>query len=97
MIERDLKEVVGALMRVLDGGTISRAEVEDLAFEATGDLQVALTDAFIKLLDFAFDCESGKTTPDAPTRAGLQRCLDNIVRAATELRELRRERGNVPG
>ena len=50
-MEGDIKEVIGVLMRVLDGGEISRSEVEDLAFEATGDLQAALNEAFIKLFE----------------------------------------------
>jgi hypothetical protein len=84
--ERDLKEVIGTLMRVLNGGTVSRADVEDLSFDATGELQAALNDAFIKLLEFAFDCDNGKTAPDAATIADLQVCLDRIVRAADRTR-----------
>jgi hypothetical protein len=58
-MERDVKEVIGALMRVLGGDEISREEVEELAFEASGDLQAALNEAYIKLLEFAFDRRRG--------------------------------------
>lgn len=81
-MERDVKEVIGALMRVLDGGIISRAEVEDLAFDATGDLRIALDEAFIKLLEFAYDCESGKKKASAELLSDLQASLDKVVRAA---------------
>jgi hypothetical protein len=81
-MERDVKEVIGALMRVLDGGTISRAEVEDLAFDATGDLQIALDEAFIKLLEFAYDCEKGEKKASVELLSDLQTSLDNVVRAA---------------
>ena len=81
-MERDVKEVIGAIMRVLDGGTISRAEVEDLMFHATGDLQVALNEAFIKLLEFVYDCENGEKRLDAETFSNLEGLLDKIVRAA---------------
>jgi hypothetical protein len=54
-VEGDIKEVVGALMRVLGGDEISHDEVEDLEFEATDDLLAALNDAYIKLLEFSFD------------------------------------------
>jgi hypothetical protein len=47
-MERDVKEASRALMRIPDGGTISRAEIEDLAFDATGDPQFALDDAFTR-------------------------------------------------
>jgi hypothetical protein len=40
-MEGDIKEVIGTLMRVIDGGEVSRAEVEDLSFAtALDDLQV---------------------------------------------------------
>ena len=81
-MEGDIKEVVGALMRVLGGDEISREEVEDLEFEATDELLAALNDAYIKLLEFSFDRDArlsdGKL--DADMRAGLQQSLDKIVR-----------------
>lgn len=33
---RDLKEIVGVLMRVLDGGEVSQAELAELSFAADG-------------------------------------------------------------
>jgi len=83
-VERDIKEVIGILMRVLGGDDISRGEVEDLAFEATGELQEAVNEAYINLLEFAYDCESrgNDWKFDREMRAELQRSLDNIVRLA---------------
>jgi len=80
-VERDIKEVIGTLMRALGGGEISREEVEDLAFEATGELQTALNEAYIKLLEFAYDCDARRI--DGEMRVELQQSLDKIVRLAT--------------
>ena len=80
-MEGDLKEVVGTLMRVLDGDTLSRAEVEDLAFEADGELRRALNDAYIQLLQFAHDCEA-EIEPGDQMRVALQSALDEIVRCS---------------
>ncbi len=84
-MERDLKEVVGVLMSALDGGRVSRAEVEDLQFEGDGELLAALNDAFIKLLELAFDQEAEPSgyTLDNQMRAELQKSLDVIVRLST--------------
>jgi hypothetical protein len=81
-MEGDLKEVIGALMGILGGAKISRAEVEDLAFEATGELQTALNQAYIKLLEFAYDCDAGLNDRNLgeEMRAGLQQSLDDVVR-----------------
>jgi hypothetical protein len=75
-LDGDLKEVVGTLMRVLDGEEISPREVEDLAFQADGE------QAYIKLLEFAYDCDAGLRGPNLTDemRAELQRCLEEIVR-----------------
>ena len=83
-MEGDLKEVIGALMRVLDGGEISREEVEDLAFEATGELQTALNQAYLTLLEFAYDCDAGLNDRKRSDqmRAALQQCLDEIIRCS---------------
>jgi hypothetical protein len=80
----DLKEVIGALMRALDGGKISRQEVEDLAFEAAGELQLALNEAYITLLEFAYDCDAGLTDQkrSEEMRAALQQTLDEIIRCS---------------
>ena len=83
-MEGDLKEVIGALMRVLAGEKISREEVEDLAFEADGQLQVALNEAYVKLMEFAYDCDAGLKDQKLvdEMRAALQQCLDEIIRCA---------------
>jgi hypothetical protein len=80
-MERDLKEVVGVLMRVLDGGEVSQAELADLSFDAEGELHIALTEAYIKLLEFAHDCDLQNRDRDADRtmRAQLKVCLDHIV------------------
>src|SRR5688572_10234684 len=84
LMEGDLKEVVGALMRVLDGGKISREEAEDLTFEATGELQTALNQACATLLEFADDCDAGLNDQrrSDQMRAALQQCLDEIIRCS---------------
>src|SRR3954462_2372200 len=80
----DLKEVIGALMRALDGEKISRGEVEDLGFEADGELQIALNEAYIRLLEFAYDCDAGPGDQKLgdEMRAALQQSLDEIIRCS---------------
>ena len=79
-MEQDIKEVIGVLMRILDGGEISRDEVEDLAFEATGELQTALNETYIELLEFAYDHDARRCDQklDREMRF-MQRSLDKIV------------------
>ena len=50
---RNVKDVIGAIMRVLEGAEISQDDV----LEADGELLAALNDAYIKLLEFAHDRE----------------------------------------
>jgi hypothetical protein len=85
-MERDVKEVVGLLMRVLGGGRTSRAEVEDLGFHGAGNLQAALNEAYIKLLEFAFDCDAGQSVQplDEKRRLALEGSLDDIVRLSEQ-------------
>jgi len=80
---RDVKEVIGVLMRVLDGEEVTQAEVEDLGFEGEGDVQAALNDAYITLLQFVDDRERRQSdaAADRAMRASLQACLDHIVAA----------------
>jgi len=80
-VEQDIKEVIGVLMRILDGGEISRDEVEDLAFEATGELQTALNETYIELPEFAYDHDARRCDQklDREMRFKLQRSLDKIV------------------
>ena len=81
-MEGDVKEIVGALMLVLGGGEITREEIEDLTFDAEGELETTLNEAYIRLLEFAFDhdaqCEDERL--DHEKRAALQGILDKIVR-----------------
>jgi hypothetical protein len=79
----DVKEMIGVLMHVLDGGEITQAEVEELEFEGEGELQEALNDAYVRLLEFVHDREVRRNDPetDRAMRAGLQGCLDRIVAA----------------
>ena len=80
-MERDLKEVVGVLMRILDEAEVSQAELIDLSFDAEGELHVALTDAYIKLLEFAHDHDlrARDQEADRTMRAQLKTRLDCIV------------------
>ncbi len=80
-MERDIKDVIGALMRILGGGEMSRDELEDLGFEADGELQAALNAAYIKLLEFVHDRDVRRSDPevDRAMRSALQECLDRIV------------------
>jgi hypothetical protein len=48
-MERDIKDVIGVLMRVLDGGEVSHEELDELGFEADGELETALNEAYVKL------------------------------------------------
>ena len=68
-------------MRVLAGGEVSQTELADLSFVAEGELNAALTDAYIKLLEFAhdFDLRNRDQDADRTMRAELKICLDRIV------------------
>ena len=83
-MEGDIKEIVGALMRVLGGGEIRREEVEDLAFDADGDLLQALNEAYLRLLEFAHDRDVRwiDLQHDRDIRARLEEALNEIVRLA---------------
>ena len=83
-MQRDIKEVVGMLMRIIGGGETTREEVENLMFDAEGDLGVAANEAFLKLMEFAYDRDERRKDParDAVMRGELQRALDEVVRTA---------------
>jgi hypothetical protein len=83
VMERDIKDVIGVLMRVLEGGEISHDELDDLAFEADGELETALNEAYVKLREFANDRDlrAKNLKLDRNMRSQLQGCLDNIVKA----------------
>ncbi|MEA2835188.1 MAG: hypothetical protein QOG66_3390 [Methylobacteriaceae bacterium] len=79
---RDVKELVGLLMRALDGQALTRAAVMDCAFEAEGELLEALNDAYIKLLQHAHDCEAQETdrlSEASERHRELQASLDRII------------------
>ena len=82
-MNRDVKEIVGVLMHVLDGGEVPHEQVTELSFEADGELQRALNEAYIKLLEFAHDRELrlNNAELDREARSALQTCLDRIVAA----------------
>ena len=85
-MQRDIKEIVGVLMRVLGGGEVLRDEVMDLSFDADGELLAALNEAYIKLLEFAHDREErGNDEAYLKARGGLQDCLDKIISACDRL------------
>ena len=87
-MERDVKDVIGILMRILDAGEVSHDELDDLAFEAEGDLEVALNEAYVELREFANDRELRMNDPgrDRNMRSQLQARLDNIVTACDRSR-----------
>jgi hypothetical protein len=80
---RDVKEVIGVLMRALAGEEITQAEVEELGFEGEGDVQAALNEAYVELIAFVADRDVRRADPaaDRAMRDKLQTCLDNIVTA----------------
>ena len=82
VIHVDIKEIVGVLMRVLDGGEVSESELADLSFEAEGELEEALNVAYVQLGEFAAagDARRGDPERDRQMREELQACLDEIVR-----------------
>jgi hypothetical protein len=80
-MERDIKDVIGVLMRILGGGDVSQEELDDLGFDADGELQAVLNEAYIKLREFAHDrpLRTKDRELDCKMRLDLQRCLDTIV------------------
>jgi hypothetical protein len=83
-MDRDIKDVIGVLMRILDGAEVSHEELNDLAFEADGELETALNEACVKMHEFANDCDLRRhdLSRDRGMRFELKVCLDNIVRAS---------------
>jgi hypothetical protein len=80
---QDVKELIGIIMRVLDHAEIAEAEVLDLDFDAEGELLAALNDAYIKLLELAYDRDPRRANPDLDRkqRSVLQDSLNKIVQA----------------
>ncbi|WP_166141156.1 hypothetical protein [Methylosinus sp. RM1] len=81
---RDVKDIVGLLMRIVDGGETSVEEVEALCFDAEGALGAALNGAYILLLEFAFDREARQRDAalDARMRLRLGESLAEAARIA---------------
>ena len=87
-MQRDIKDFLGVLMHVLDGGELSSAELNDLGFEADDDeLEEAVNEAYVKLAEFVQDRELRRIDPDVDRkmRSALQDCLDGIVRICDRL------------
>jgi hypothetical protein len=91
-VARDVKEIVGTLMRVIGGAEISPDEVEELTFTAGGRLRRAMNEAFIKLLEFAHDRDARSLDPDLDNtmRETLRQCLEAIVEVAGQSNERKR-------
>jgi hypothetical protein len=68
-------------MRVLDGGEVDDDELAELGFEAEGELETALNEAFVQLGEFAQARQArvADAALDQRMRAELQARLDNIV------------------
>jgi hypothetical protein len=79
---RDIKDMIGVLLGVLDGGEITQEELSDLAFEAEGELLTALNETYILLLEFAHDRDMRRLDSGLghKERMALQECLNRIVR-----------------
>jgi hypothetical protein len=73
------------LVRALDGAEVSHEELDDLAFEADGDLEIALNEAYVKPREFANVHELRLNDPnmDRSMRSELKDCLGNIVKASS--------------
>ncbi len=82
-MDRDIKDVIGILMRVLDGGDVAHEELDDLGFEADGEVETALNEAYVKLREFANDRDLrlNDLKTDRGMRLELQDCLDSVVKA----------------
>lgn len=94
---RDVKEIVGVLMRVLDGGEVSHDQLMELSFEAEGELQSVLNQAYIALLEFSHDQELRlrDVVLDREMRSRLQTCLDQIIAAWDQQSCTSRERSSA--
>jgi hypothetical protein len=84
----DLKELVGTLMRVIDGAEIFEDDVLNLDFEADGELMIALNAAYIRLLEFVHDHDRrlADRNVDAEERKALQESLKKIVELCGDAR-----------
>ena len=92
----DIMDVVGAIMFVLAGAELPVPYVEVLKFDATGELELALNEAFIKLLEFAHDhhLRARNQSLDREMRSELQRSLEKIADLVEpSMRTYRTDRG----
>jgi hypothetical protein len=80
-MSRDLKELIGTMMRVLGGAEITEDDVLNLDFEADGELGVALNEAYIQLLQFVHDRDLRLADRglDQTGRTAVQAALKKIV------------------
>jgi hypothetical protein len=80
-VQADVKEIVGVLMRVLDGGEVWEDELVDIGFDAEGEMEDVLNEAYVKLGEFAQALDARRVDPDLDQqmRGELQICLNNIV------------------
>jgi hypothetical protein len=79
---RDIKELIGMLIRVTADAEITENEVLDLGFVADGDLSMALNEAYIALLEFVHDrgLRASDGDLDRKERLALQAALNKIVK-----------------
>jgi hypothetical protein len=79
---RDIKEMVGMLIRVLGDAEVAEDEVLDLGFEADGELLIVLNEAYIRLLEFVHDrkLRVADRDLDMKERSALQESLNKIVK-----------------
>jgi hypothetical protein len=79
---RNIKELIGIIMRVLDNAEITEGEVLDLDFDADGELLAAHNEAYIKLLEFVHDRDVRRENSvlDMQERESLQESLNRIVK-----------------
>lgn len=85
-MHRDLKDIVGMLLRVGGGGEIAPDDVTALSFEADGALEAVLNEAYIKLLEFAHDRDvrDRDRSLDRRRRAELDAILRRMVALADD-------------
>ena len=83
-VDRDIAELVGAMMFVLGGNEMRPEQVKSLTFVAEGALEAASNEAFITLLEFAHDQEQRLKDPmcDRAMRRTLELSLQNVITTA---------------
>jgi hypothetical protein len=86
-MDRDVKDIVGTIMSVLNGAEVTPEELDDLTFEADGYLETVLNEAYVKLHEFVNDRTLRHADPkmDRNMRSELQDCLNKIVTASNSV------------